>query len=270
VLLTNGACEAFWLLAQALRPKTGAVIHPSFSEPEIALRRAGSQVLQLFLEPANWRLSDAAIPEDVECVVLANPNNPTGTLEPPATLTAFAREGRLLVLDESFIDFVPATDATLAGDRDLPGLVVVRSLTKLWSLAGIRAGYLLASAEIVATLAANRQPWSVNSLACAALAACASDRQTPHRVAAEVAAARAELAGALGQLPSVRVWPSAANFLLARVADGPALVAALAGRGIAVRPAGSFPGLDEHYIRIAVRTSEDNAVLIEALTELLS
>jgi histidinol-phosphate aminotransferase len=214
VLLTNGACEAFWLLAQALRPKTVAVIHPSFSEPEFALRRSGSQVLQLFREPANWRLSGAAIPEDVECVVLANPNNPTGTLEPTATLAALAREGRLLVLDESFIDFVPAADATLAGDRDLPGLVVVRSLTKLWSLAGIRAGYLLASAELVETLAAHRQPWSVNSLACAALATCASDRQTPRRLAAEVAAARsasyrASASGPRRRTSCWRAWPTA-------------------------------------------------------------
>ena len=201
--------------------------------------------------------------------MLANPNNPTGNLESPATLRALARERRLLVLDESFIDFVPAADASLAGDRDIPGLVVVRSLTKLWSLAGIRAGYLLASANLVATLAANRQPWSVNGLACAALATCASDRETPARVAAEVAAARAELTGALAQLPGIRVWSSAANFVLARVADGPTLVADLAQRGIAVRPAASFPGLDEHFIRVAVRTHDDNAVLIEALTELL-
>jgi histidinol-phosphate/aromatic aminotransferase/cobyric acid decarboxylase-like protein len=260
VLLTNGACEAFWLLSQALRPKTAAVVHPSFSEPEVALRSTGCQTFHVFREPLHWRLAGAALPNDVECVVLANPNNPTGNLESPATLRALARERRLLVLDESFIDFVPAADASLAG---------VRSLTKLWSLAGIRAGYLLASANLVATLAANRQPWSVNGLACAALATCASDRETPARVAAEVAAARAELTGALAQLPGIRVWSSAANFVLARVADGPTLVADLAQRGIAVRPAASFPGLDEHFIRVAVRTHDDNAVLIEALTELL-
>jgi histidinol-phosphate aminotransferase len=269
VLLTNGACEAFWLLAQALRPKKAVVVHPSFSEPEVALRSTGCQVLHVFREPANWRLADTALPTDVECVVLANPNNPTGTLESPATLSALARAGRLFVVDESFIDFVPVAEASLAADRDIPGLVVVRSLTKLWSLAGIRAGYVLASANLVATLAANRQPWSVNSLACAALATCANDRETPARVAVEAAAARAELTGALAQLPGVRVWPSAANFLLARVADGPTLVAELAQRGIAVRPAASFPGLDEHYIRVAVRTRDDNAVLVEALTDLL-
>jgi histidinol-phosphate aminotransferase len=176
----------------------------------------------------------------------------------------------LLVIDESFIDFVASESASLAGERDVPGLVVVRSLTKLWSLAGIRAGYLLAPAEIVERLAANRQPWSVNTLACTSLTTCATDHDTPRRVAAEVAVAREELAGAMQLLPGVRVWPSQANFLLLRVPDGPGLVEALRERRIAVRPAGSFPGLDERHIRIAVRTRDDNALLLNALTEILA
>jgi len=269
VLLTNGACEAFWLIAQALRPASAALIHPSFSEGEAALLSGGSQIVHVLREPEHWRLDSAAVPEDADCVVLGNPNNPTGTLERPAQLVALARAGRSLVVDESFIDFVADDSASLAGVRDVPGLIVVRSLTKLWSLAGIRAGYLLSSAAIVERLAAQRQPWSVNSLACAALAACAGDRETPRRVAGEVAAAGAELAAGLARLPGLRVWPSAANFLLARVADGPGLVGALAARGIAVRPAASFPGLDERYIRVAVRTRSDNALLLDACTDLL-
>jgi histidinol-phosphate/aromatic aminotransferase/cobyric acid decarboxylase-like protein len=270
VLLTNGACDAFWLIAHAYRPKTPALIHPSFTEPEAALLAAGSDVVHVLREPERWTFDASEVPADADCVVLGNPNNPTGTLEPPATLTALARRGRLLVIDESFIDFVASERASLAGHHEIPGLIVVRSLTKLWSLAGIRAGYLLAPAEIVERLAANRQPWSVNSLACAALTACAGDRDTPRRVAADVAVARTELADALARLPGVRVWPSVANFLLIRVADGPGVVEGLRQRGIAVRPAASFPGLDQRYIRTAVRTRDDNAILVEACTELLS
>lgn len=270
VLLTNGACEAFWLLAQAFRPKLAACIHPSFTEPEAALRAAGGEVIQVLRECERWRFDPAQVSEEADCVVLGNPNNPTGTLDPVETITALARRWRLLVVDESFIDFVPSESASLAGDRDVPGLIVVRSLTKLWSLAGIRAGYLLAPAQIVERLAAHRQPWSVNTFACAALAACAGDRDTPRRVAAEVAFAREELADALRLLPGVRVWPSEANFLLLQVPDGPGLVEALRERSIAVRPAASFPGLDKSFIRIAVRTREDNALLVDAFAELLA
>ncbi len=270
VLLLNGACEAFWLLAQAFRPKCAACIHPAFTEPEAALRAAGSEVIRVLRELERWRLDPADVPEEADYVVLGNPNNPTGTLDPPESVAALGRGGRLLVVDESFIDFVPSEAASLAGRADVPGLIVVRSLTKLWSLAGIRAGYLLAPAEVVERLAAHRQPWSVNSLACAALATCAGDRETPRRVATEVAFAREELADSLRPLPGVRVWPSEASFLLLRTADGRSLVEALRERGIAVRPAASFPGLDESYIRIAVRTRRDNALLVDALTEVLA
>lgn len=270
VLLLNGACEGFWLLAQAFQPRLAACIHPCFTEPEAALRATGSEVLRLLREPERWRLDPTRVPEQADCVVLGNPNNPTGTLEAPEVISTLARPRRLLVVDESFIDFVPSEAASLAGRGDVPGLVVIRSLTKLWGLAGIRAGYLLASPDVVERLAAHRQPWGVSGLACAALATCAGDRDTPRRVAGEVAAARVELAEALGSLAGLRVWPSAANFLLVRTPEGPRLVEALRRRRIAVRPAASFPGLNESYVRIAVRTRDDNMLLVGALGELLA
>lgn len=270
VLLLNGACEAFWLLAWAFQPKLAACIHPSFTEPEAAFRATGTEIVQVLRDPEGWRLEPDEVPEEAQAVVVGNPNNPTGALDRPEAIASLARAGRLLVVDESFMDFVPGASATLAGDSDVAGLVVVRSLTKLWSLAGIRAGYLLGPAAVVERLAALRQPWSVNSLACAALVACASDAETPRRVAARVASARAELIEALRSFSNIRVWPSEANFLLLQTADGPRLSKGLARHGIAVRPAASFPGLDESHIRIAVRGREDNGVLLRALAELCS
>src|SRR5207237_2339002 len=115
----------------------------------------------------------ADVPDEADCVVLGNPNQPHRRARlDPQTITALVRRERLLVVDESFIDFVPSEEASVAGPGEVPGLVVVRSLTKLWSLAVIRAGYLLASAELIEQLAAQRQPWSVNALARAALAVC--------------------------------------------------------------------------------------------------
>jgi histidinol-phosphate/aromatic aminotransferase/cobyric acid decarboxylase-like protein len=270
VLLLNGACEAFWLLAHAYRPSLSACVHPSFTEPEAALRAAGSEITHVYREPEQWTFSPGDVPEEASLVVVGNPNNPTGGVDTPETITALARRWRLLVVDESFIDFVPAAGASLATRGDVPGLVVICSMTKLWSLPGIRAGYLLAPADVVESLGAQRQPWSVNALACAALAACAADDETPASVAGAVAAARDELLAGLRDLPQVRVWPGQANFLLLRVPDGAAVVEALRERRIAVRPAGSFPGLDEDMIRIAVRLREENGLLLAALRELLA
>jgi len=270
VLLTNGGSEAFWLLAEAFRPKHAACIHPSFTEPEAALRIAGSEILHVPRERERWTFAPGEVAEEADFVVLGNPNNPTGRLDPPEAIIALARRGRLLVVDESFIDFVSCEGASLARQFDVAGLIIVRSLTKLWSLAGIRAGYLLASPDVIGRLAAHRQPWSVNTLACTAIETCVRDRNTPARVTAEVASARAELVEALQLLPGLRVWPSEANFLLLQVHDGPGLIDALRERNIAVRSAASFPGLDDSYIRIAVRTRDDNAELVAAIDRILS
>ncbi|HYT25619.1 MAG TPA: Rv2231c family pyridoxal phosphate-dependent protein CobC [Actinomycetota bacterium] len=269
VLAANGSVEAFWLLACVLRPGRAVVVHPSFTEPEAALRAAGHRVERAFRHPEDYALDPGAIPGDADLVVVGNPNNPTGTLDPAAALAALARPGRVLVVDEAFMEFCPGEPESLAARAELPGLVVVRSLTKLWGLAGIRAGYLLAPPDLAAALRAARQPWSVNAMACAALAACAADAATPARVAAEVGAARAELAAGLAALPGVRVWPSAANFLLLRVPDGPAARAGLARQGIAVRRADTFPGLTPDHLRVAVRCPEDNRRLVAALAEAL-
>jgi len=210
------------------------------------------------------------VPAEADLVLTGNPNNPTGTLDPAATLARLARPGRVLVVDEAFMELTPGEAESLAGRRDLPGVVVVRSLTKLWGLAGIRAGYLLAPPQTASLLRAARQPWSVNSLACVALATWADQgaEHAAHRVR-RLAVTREQLAAALAALPGVRIWPSAANFLLLQVADGPAVFAALAACGIAVRPCQSFPGLTSDHLRVAVRDPADNQRLVDALGQAL-
>jgi histidinol-phosphate/aromatic aminotransferase/cobyric acid decarboxylase-like protein/adenosyl cobinamide kinase/adenosyl cobinamide phosphate guanylyltransferase len=296
VMATNGSAEAFWLLASVLRPCRAVVVHPSFTEPEAALRAAGHRVERAFRDPRDFTLDPSVVPEEADLVVVGNPNNPTGTVDPAAAVTGLARPGRVLVVDEAFMELVPGEPESLAGGaapgspqrcaspgsperragpHGIPGLVVVRSLTKLWSLAGVRAGYLLAPADVVAAARAVRQPWSVNGLACAALAAwarrtAASGGAEATAMAERVAAARAELSEGLAALPGLRVWPSAANFLLVRVPDGEAARAGLAERGIAVRRADTFPGLTGDHLRVAVRCPNDNRRLVEALDEVLT
>jgi histidinol-phosphate/aromatic aminotransferase/cobyric acid decarboxylase-like protein/adenosyl cobinamide kinase/adenosyl cobinamide phosphate guanylyltransferase len=274
VLATNGSAEVFWLLAGILRPRGAVVVHPSFTEPEAALRAAGHRVERVFREPSEFALDPALIPPNADLVVLGNPNNPTGTLDPGKVVAGVARPGRLLVVDEAFMELVPGEAESLVARSDIPGLVVVRSLTKLWSLAGIRAGYMLAPPDLIQAARATRQPWSVSGPACAALTAWARRTATSGgteaaAVASWVAAAREELATALAALSGVRVWPSAANFLLLRVPDGAVVLAGLGERGIAVRRADTFPGLTPDHLRVAVRRPEENHRLVEALRDVL-
>src|SRR5204862_6200436 len=122
-----------------------------------------------------------AVPEPAALVMVGTPTSPTSVAHPVETVASLARPGRLLVVDEAFADTVPGEPYSLATRRDLPGLVVLRSLTKTWGLAGLRIGYLLGEPETVARLARVQPLWPVSTPALAAALACA----TPRAVAAE-------------------------------------------------------------------------------------
>ncbi|MGH3833597.1 MAG: Rv2231c family pyridoxal phosphate-dependent protein CobC, partial [Pseudonocardiaceae bacterium] len=170
VLVLAGVAEGFALLP-ALAPRSAVVVHPSFTEPEVALRRAAIPVTRAFTDTAH-RLRPERIPATADLVVLGNPTNPTSVLHPAELVRALARPGRVLVVDEAFADAVPGERQSLAADRDTPGLLVFRSLTKTWALPGLRAGYALGAPELLAQLAAPRPPWPVNTLALEAVRAC--------------------------------------------------------------------------------------------------
>lgn len=271
VLVLNGACEAFWLLARTLRPRHAVCIHPCFTEPDAALKASGIEVDHVLRSSdGDWGLQPSAVPDTADLVLLGNPNNPTGKLDRAEDIAQLARPGRVLVVDESFLELTQCPDQSLAEQRDIPGLVVIRSITKLWGLAGLRAGYCLAPLNLIEGMDRQRQPWSVNVLALAALAYCAGDRTTPTQVAGEVAEARADLMGHLIDIPGLRSWPAAANFILLQaVGRGRDVVTGLAVAGIIVRPAHSFPGLSQDHFRVAVRTPEAHAILADGLRTIL-
>jgi histidinol-phosphate aminotransferase len=257
VLLTAGAAQGFVLLAQALREaRRAVVVHPQFTEPEAALRNAGHEVTRVILpEETGFALDPARVPDDADLVFVGNPTNPTSVLHPAASVAALARTGRVLVVDEAFADTTGEAES-LAERRDLPGLVVVRSLTKTWGLAGLRIGYLLGAPDLLARLAAVQPLWAVSTPALAAAVACASPEAVAaeREIAARLAADRDHLVAALGRLPGVTVagTPSS-SFVLVRLAGADRVRLALRENGYAVRRGDTFPGLGGEWLRIAVR-----------------
>lgn len=280
VLLTSGAAEAFTLLARAT-PAGAAVtvVHPQFTEPERALRVAGHRVHRLQLAASEgFRFDPTRVPFPGDLVVIGNPTNPTGVLHPAADLLALARPGRVLVVDEAFQDAVPGEPESLSSRRDVPGLVVVRSLTKTWGLAGLRIGYLLGPADVIAALRRQQVPWSVSTPALAAAAACATDRARAEAAARALDLDRRRellrgelLARGLNPVPASR-----APFLLVESPPGwrgtaaETLPVALARRGVAVRRGDTFPGLGPAWFRVAAREPVVTAVLLAALDDLRS
>jgi histidinol-phosphate/aromatic aminotransferase/cobyric acid decarboxylase-like protein len=268
-LVVDGAAEAFWLLAQALRPRLAACVHPSFTEPEVALRATGVPVVRVQRRAGGWALDPAAVPAGADLVVVGRPDNPTGALDPVDTIASLTRPGRTLVVDESFAEFLDDAGG-FADRRDLPGVVAVRSLGKLWGLAGLRVGYLVGPAALVDRLAAVRQPWSGNTLALAAIEALTDPAAEPERRerAGEVARRRAELVAALREVPRLEVWDAPANFLLLR-SPVAGLRDRLLAHGLAARRADTFPGLDDRAVRVAVRDAAVHHRLVTALRTIL-
>ncbi|MEU6808579.1 Rv2231c family pyridoxal phosphate-dependent protein CobC [Streptomyces sp. NPDC046831] len=275
VLLTAGAAEAFVLLARALPVRRPVVVHPQFTEPEAALRDAGHTVGRVLLRAEDgFRLDPAAVPADADLVVIGNPTNPTSVLHPAATVAALARPGRTLVVDEAFMDAVPGEREALAGRTDVPGLVVLRSLTKTWGLAGLRIGYVLSSPETVAALERAQPLWPVSTPALAAAEACVEPRALAEAALAadRIAADRARLVTGLAGFAArgVRVAePAQGPFVLVRLPGAAAVRRRLRDLGFAVRRGDTFPGLDGDWLRLAVRDRRTTEAFLTALDRAL-
>jgi threonine-phosphate decarboxylase len=228
---------------------------PTFGEYEYSARLAGAGL--------------AKESETPKVTFLCNPNNPTGVLLPAGEvkkmLSSVAEDEGTLFLDEAFIE-LSDPGQSLVGHRD-PSLFVLRSLTKSFSIPGIRFGYGFGDPDLIASMEATRPPWSVNAYAeHYALLAFAQykDLEKSRRY---IEAEREWLNSRLSDLP-VRVTPSQANFILADLAtDVTPVCEELLRHGVLVRDCHSF-GLP-HSIRFAIRTREENSLLIEALRECL-
>lgn len=268
VLLLAGGAEGFSLLPR-LGVQDAALIHPSFTEPEWVLREAGVPVTQILLEEP-YRLDAAMVPESADLVVIGNPTNPTSVLHPAEAILGLRRPGRILVVDEAFADAVPGEDESLAG-RSLPDVLVLRSLTKTWALAGLRCGYALGSPELLGRLQVGRAHWPLGSLQIEAIAACCEpDAVAEARDHALVLGTwREEMIRRLRDIGVSVHQPAVAPFLLLRLPDGELMRTHLRERGIAVRRGDTFPGLGPDFLRVAVRPRELTDVLIDAMKEIL-
>jgi histidinol-phosphate aminotransferase len=267
VLPLAGAAEGFALLTN-LRPAWAAIVAPTFTEPAMALTAAGVPVHHVVLEPPfglEGALESGNVPDDADLVVVGNPTNPTSVLHSRQQLLALRRPGRILVIDEAFADSVPGEPESLAGDS-LPDVVVLRSLTKSWALAGLRVGYALGSPEVLARLTAQRAHWPLGTLQLTAIAACCAAEAVADAAADAVRLAelRAEMVAGLASV-GADVVDGQAPFVLFRRPDAVQLRNSLQDKGIAIRRCDTFVGLDERYLRAAVR--REWPLLVQAISE---
>jgi L-threonine-O-3-phosphate decarboxylase len=272
VIPTPGGLAAIRLAIEVVVERGDSVLvpYPSFGEyaREVRLQGATPEFVP------HDALCDAD-PSGYGLAIGCTPNNPTGDAYDPEALRAFARHcsdaGTVLLVDEAFSGFTDR-DSLAAAVSGFENVIVARSLTKLFGLPGLRAGFAVASGDCRARLANARRAWALGTPAARVGAHCMRDREFVRETRGRLERERPRLRERLAALSgSVEVYPSDAPFLCCDLGerDPAAVVVAARERGIALRDATTFRGLDSH-IRVAVRTRAENDRLLTALDEVLA
>ena len=274
LLLGNGSDEVLQMISLALaRPGAVALaLEPSFVMYRIAAVAAGLRYVGVRLRP-DFTLDEGALLEAVArerpaLTWIAYPNNPTGNLFPrEAILRLVAVSPGLVAVDEAYYAFSGGASLLDEVGRH-PNLLLVRTVSKL-GLAGLRLGLAIGAPEWIAELEKLRMPYNVNSLSAAAADVLLANREVFARQTAAIVAERSRLEGALDALPGVTRFPSAANFVLVRVADGAGAFERLRERGILVRTFHGTHPLLANCLRLTVGTPDENSRMLEALASTL-
>ncbi len=280
VLCGNGATEVLELFFRHILPKRTWIIHPAFSEYTRIAKRYHSQVMDITLpifDDLNIVFSailKQVLPGDI--VILNNPNNPTGRLFMREEWQQYAKQfeqlGVWLLIDESFMDFIEDSNRYTAVPFTLLSshLVVVGSATKMYAIPGLRFGFAVGHEDLITEIGKNRDGWSVNHLAQIAVEAAYSDDSFLNRTFEWLKLQQEYVQTIWRPLTVCTVLPTRTNFFLAQFkgVNMENLLFRLASEGLFVRSCANFMGLGDNYVRIAIRTREQNERLAFAVNEL--
>lgn len=282
VVCGNGAADLIYRVVNALRPRAALVAAPAFSEYEKALQEGGARITRHSLTAPDFRFDESYLPKiraETDILFLCNPNNPTGiTIEPELLHTIAARcaeTGALLVADECFNEFLdePAAHSLVNLLSRMKRLIILKAFTKVYAMAGFRLGYCLCgSPELADAVAAAGQAWSVSGLAQLGGIAALKETDYVDKLRHLIQTERERMRSALRSL-GLEVLGGEANYLFFRL--GPAsgfdpdrFFSGLLDRGVLLRSCANFSGLDNRYYRTAIRTPQENRVLLEALGQI--
>ena len=273
IVVGNGTAELLWLIALAFL-HTGnrvLIVGPTFGEYERVAGLMGAKVLTWTAQAEReFTVKPDEIAERLRqvaprLVFVCNPNNPTGAILPSHVISAWAdaHPQTLFVVDEAYLAFAPGLRSAL--DQNADNILVLRSMTKDYALAGLRLGYAVGSEAVITALWRVRPAWNVNALAQAAGVAALSDEDHLRASVDALGQAKEKLVAALANL-GLRPLSSAVHFFLVPVGDGCAFRQELLQQGILARDCASF-GLPA-FVRIATRRPEENTRLVKAISAL--
>ncbi len=267
ILPTNGATAGIYLLARELPGETVLILEPCFSEYARSFSRAGKRVERVFFPASSFSLPPADI------VVWGNPTNPWGVSPPPFLLDYLwemsLKKGTILLVDEAFQEFLEEKSSWVFRLPENPRLYIIRSLTKYFTLPGLRGGFIAAHPSSCSFLERYLEPWSINSLLARVLEIIAQGDLASFRATTQENLVREKrfleenLEGGI-----MKFFPSQVNFYTLQLKRGKEFFSSfLEERGILVRSLSDFFGLDDSYFRLAVRTHEENEQIVEVVRE---
>lgn len=271
VVVTNGATEAFYLIARCFSGRRAAIVVPTFMEYEDACRL--NDVEATFISRTNFFEGTFG---DADIVWLCNPNNPTGEMATASDILEIVGQFPQItfVVDQAYAAFCAEPAIQAKEVNRFPNLILVESLTKCYGIPGIRLGYLIAHETRCEAIQAQRMPWSVNALAIEAGKFIAANRESFEVQLHELFTLRNKLMNDIATIEGFEVYPTAANFFLVKInregLNAQQLKDMLLNEyGILVRDASNFRGIaDDNHIRIATRSCKENSLLVNALKEL--
>lgn len=276
VLMGNGGAELITLMGRMLTRKNVVIIEPAFSEYEKACRANGCHIVHYQAEEPSWQPLEEelfACLKNMDAIFLCNPNNPTGVVYSREFITRLLNECRsnevLLVVDEAFHDFQSQYDHLTPLLGKYENLIILRSMTKMYAIPGLRLGYVLASSAIIQGLAESQPHWSVNALAMEAGIECLKDANFVEDSALYIENERKKLFTFFENF-GFAYSPSRVNFYLLRDPeheDQYPFFEFLLHKGIVPRHTFNFPGLEGRWLRFAIKGEKENRRLLEVLLE---
>ncbi|MCI0605574.1 threonine-phosphate decarboxylase CobD [bacterium] len=277
ITIGNGSAALIFAVLRALRPKRALLLHPAFAEYQRAVKAAGAKMDSYLLreqqsfQPDYEALHTMVCSRGIDLVLLNNPHNPSGALLSRGdieNLSALLEPRRVcLVVDEAFIDYAPEA-SVLPGASNLSNVIVIRSLTKFYAIPGLRVGYAVCNHIFASRLKYQIEGWPVSSIALRAAAKALTDLLYEERTRDQNETARREFVEELRKIQGITVFPSSANFLLVKLrGSGSHLQHWLERHRILIRCCDSFTGLNDNFIRLAVRLPEENMRLAGLIKE---
>jgi threonine-phosphate decarboxylase len=277
IVVGNGATEIIYNFCRAfIRKNTRVVIPvPTFGEYEAAALLQGSHALYLKTMNLNEKVPELQhMITKNNCIFLCNPNNPTGSLVKRKNMLKILEtahdKSALVFLDECFIELVPESNESLISNlKEFDNLFILRSLTKSFGLAGLRVGYGLGNKKMIDVLTRIKIPWNVNALAQKAASTALSSKSHLQKTKKLIKNELAFLTSSISKINGFSCYPSSTNFiLLESKIDSKTIQKKLIKKKLLVRDCSTFRGLDNKFIRIAVRTHKENMKLVKALEEI--